>query len=189
MKKPRLTDVLGHQSHTVHCPAWEKRRGWHGLRGGEGLGLGGSELAQGHRGPVCKSPCSGGVQVPPKGRSAGVGGVPRPGVGAGPVPAAWLPGLWPSGAPGVGGCGGRARGGRGAGGAGRSLQRAVLSPGSRPRWPPPRAAGESGRREGRASPTPAWALMVTEQRTLGRIPGEGVWSHHPGEGLSQARFL
>lgn len=48
MKKPRLTDVLGHQSHTVHCPAWEKWRGWHGLHGGEGLGLGGSELAQGH---------------------------------------------------------------------------------------------------------------------------------------------
>lgn len=81
-----------------------------------------------------------------------------------------------------------ARGGRSAGGAGRSQQRAALSPGSQPRWPPRRAAGESGRREGRASPTPARALLVTEQRTLGRIPGEGVWSHHPGEDLSQDSY-
>lgn len=47
-----------------------------------------------------------------------------------------------------------ARGGRGTGGVGRSLPRAALSWGSGPRWPLPEAAGESGRREGRTSPTP-----------------------------------
>lgn len=64
---------------------------------------------------------------------------------------------------------------------------------SGPRWPPPEAAEESGRREGRASPTPAWALTVSEQPTLRRIPGEGVWSlglrvPSPGRGLVP-RFL
>lgn len=69
MKKPRLTDVPGHQSHMVHCPVWEKRRRWHWPRGGEGLGLGGSELAHGHMGPVCKSPCSGSSASPGSSRT------------------------------------------------------------------------------------------------------------------------
>lgn len=76
---------------------------------------------------------------------------------------------------------------------GRSLPRAALSRGSGPGWPPPEAAGESGRREGRTSPTPAWALGCLEQRTLRRIPGEGglvpgTPVPSPGRGLVP-RFL
>lgn len=137
MKKPRLTDVPGHQSHMVHCPVWEKRRQWHWLRGGEVFGLGRSEFAQGHMGLVCKSPCWSGASPgslrtgstqrlpcqswwgpePRGGRGNRVRSVAARSLAVRGTRGGWLR---------------PARGGRGTGGVGRSLPRAALSRGSAP---------------------------------------------------------